>query len=99
MENFNILMELFMKEAGNYLIVKKWNTAKAYLRYKDKTTPVLAANLMRACGRKIRCQVMEYIHMQMEHHIKANGKIASIMVEDNIFSLMAHPIKVNGKTI
>ena len=37
--------------------------------------------------------------MQMEHHIKANGKIASIMVEDNIFSLMAHPIKVNGKTI
>jgi RecJ-like exonuclease len=54
---------------------------------------------MRACGRKIRCQVMEYIHMQMEHHIKANGKIASIMVEDNIFSLMAHPIKVNGKTI
>jgi hypothetical protein len=54
---------------------------------------------MRDLGKKIKCQGMVYINMQMEPYIEANGRIINIMARVNINFLTEHYMKANGKII
>lgn len=54
---------------------------------------------MRDHGKKIKCQGMVYINMQMEPYIKVNGRIINIMARVNTNFLTEHYMKVNGKII
>ena len=60
---------------------------------------VLGLKNMKGNGKRMRCQGMEHTYMQMVRYIGDNGKIISIMEEENINFLMEHATKEIGRII